>query len=101
MRLLAEKDRSVAEFIYDKYSPAIYGLILQKIKFKKVAEKILLDTFVSFLKGDFSKYPFPNNIYTILYNITNSYIKKSRVLYVSNSSTDTLYHDYSFKFRRG
>ena len=99
-RLIAEKDMNVVEYVYDKYSPAIFGLILQKIKSKEVAKKILVDTFVSFIKSNFSKSPVKNLIFTNLHNIARSFIKKRDVLYVSYSSTHKLDQDYSFKYHR-
>lgn len=87
-KLMADKDQGVVQYIYDKYSPAIYGIIVQKIRFRKEAEAILIDTFISFFKEQsysrFSK----KSIFITLYNIAFDYIRKGNVFYLSHPAID-------------
>ncbi|MGI8634446.1 MAG: hypothetical protein ACR2KZ_03485, partial [Segetibacter sp.] len=50
-RLIADNNLEVVEFVYDKYSPAIYGIILRKVKIRRVADDILTKTFTAFFSG--------------------------------------------------
>ena len=44
--LLKKNNRHIWEYIYDKYSPAIYGIICSITDDKVLAEKIFIDAFV-------------------------------------------------------
>lgn len=41
------KDESTVSALYDKYAPALYGRIIQVVKQKEIAEKILLRVFIN------------------------------------------------------
>ncbi len=86
-RLIADNNLEVVEFVYDKYSPAIYGIILQKVKLRRVADDILTKTFIAFFKGplQLSSSP-PVSIFMRLHNAACKYIKARDVLHVSHSS---------------
>lgn len=76
-KCIADKDRGVIKFVYDKYSPTIYGIILNEIRIKKEADSILYDTFITcFLQpgNDTSK----TSMFINLRNIAISIIRKER-----------------------
>ncbi len=85
-RLIADKNLEAVEFVYDQYSPAIYGIILQKVKLRKVANDILTKTFMSFFKGQLHLSSSPISIFMSLHNVAYRYIRGGDVLYVSHSS---------------
>jgi hypothetical protein len=80
-KLIAGKDIGGIEFIYDKYSPAIYGVILQKVATRQEADNILSETFVTCFKGQSSPLSF-TTMFVYLYNIAIGAIKKRDVLYM-------------------
>ncbi len=85
-RLIADKNREVVEFVYDKYSPAIYGIILQKVKLRRVADDILTKTFIAFFNSQLHLSSSPITIFMRLHNAACKYIKGRDVLHVSHSS---------------
>jgi hypothetical protein len=48
--LATANDKGLISFIYDEYAPAIYGLILRRVKVIHQANEILYRTFVAFFK---------------------------------------------------
>ena len=46
LALIKQNEPSGWEYLYDKFAPVIYGIILQKTQDKKVAEKILIKYFL-------------------------------------------------------
>ncbi len=76
---LREQDEAALSDLYDKYSAALYGVILRIVKTEEIAEDVLQDTFVkiwsSFSQYDASK----GRLFTWLINIArNSAIDKIR-----------------------
>jgi ABC-type Fe3+-siderophore transport system permease subunit len=96
-RRVADKDRAVFRYIYDKYSPAIHGIILQKTKCTKDAEEILIQTFVSFFNAQSSNYCRPISVFVVLHNIALNCIRKCNVFYLGHSSADSSYTNFFFK----
>jgi hypothetical protein len=80
-KLIAVKDRGLMSFIYDKYAPAIYGLILRRVQVGKQADDILCKTFIDFFTALNSQFSF-NDAFICLRNIATLYIKKGNVLYL-------------------
>ncbi len=87
-KLITDKDIGGIEFIYDKYSPAIYGVILQKVATRQEANDILYDTFVTGIKG-LSSSSLSTTIFVYFYHIAISYIKKRKVLYMIHPEYNT------------
>lgn len=99
---IAANDRGAANYIYDKYSSAIYGLILQKIKHTEACEEILVTTFVSFFQKKSKKSGFiTNSIFIDLYKIARRGIKNCNALYVSHRSLNILDTNYFLQRKRG
>lgn len=55
VRALKEKDEQAFSYLYDNYSPAIYGVIFKMIEEKELAEDLLQETFVK-IWNNFSSY---------------------------------------------
>jgi hypothetical protein len=87
-KLIANKDIEGINFIYDKYSPAIYTLILKKVSTRQEANDILYDTFVTGFKG-LSSSSLSTTIFVYFYRIAISYIKKRNVLYMIHPEYNT------------
>ncbi len=79
-KLLSIQDTGVIKFIYDKYSPAIYGVILQRVNSTNEADAILYTTFVTFIKGKY-KASSTQSVFMYLYNIATTFIKNRSILY--------------------
>ncbi|MFD2247964.1 RNA polymerase sigma factor [Pontibacter ruber] len=52
---LRSRDSSVVSVLYDMYSPALYGVVLQIVKVEEIAEDVLQDAFVK-IWGSFDRY---------------------------------------------
>jgi hypothetical protein len=87
-KLIANKDIEGMSFIYDKYSPGIYGVIVQKVATRQEANNILYDTFVTGFKG-LSSYSLSTTIFVYFYHIAISYINKRNVLYMIHPESNT------------
>lgn len=48
--LIQQKDKAAIGFLYDKYAPLIYGIILRQVKNEKIATTILQAAFVTIIK---------------------------------------------------
>jgi hypothetical protein len=80
--LMAVKDKGLIGFIYDKYAPAIYGLILQKIRYKPTADDMLCKSFFDFCEISSSSTFSFKSIFMRLHNIASGYIKKGSMLFL-------------------
>ncbi len=96
-KLMVDKDPAVLKYIYDKYSPGIYGVILQKTKFRKYTDEILVKTFISFFQAKSYKSFSPNSIFINLYKLASICIKEGNVFYMDHSSADLRYLKVSSK----
>jgi DNA-directed RNA polymerase specialized sigma24 family protein len=88
VKLIAGKDPAIVQYIYEKYSPAIYGVILEKTKFRKDADGILVETFVEFFNANFSNSSLQNSIFINLHNTALNCIKKDNVLHLNHPSAN-------------
>lgn len=93
-KLIANKDIEGINFIYDKYSPAIYALILKKVATRLEADNILYDTFVMGFKG-LSSSSSSTSMFVYLYHIAISYIQKRDVFYMIHSEGNTAFKKFS------
>ncbi len=75
-KLIEEKDKGVFAFIYDKYSAAIYGLILQKVSLRKDADEILYQTFIALFNEPSTVYSAHKSMFGYLYNKAVCILKK-------------------------
>jgi RNA polymerase sigma factor (sigma-70 family) len=48
VRLLQLKDRKAFEYLYDRYSAAVYGIIFKIVKIDELSEEVLQDAFLKF-----------------------------------------------------
>jgi RNA polymerase sigma-70 factor (ECF subfamily) len=84
--LMASKDEEAIKFIYDKYAPAIYGIILRKVKIRKEAHDILYRTFTKCFKDTFDPRFSTTSMFMYCHNIALSFIKKRNMLYIIRSA---------------
>ncbi len=95
-KLIANKNIEGINFIYDKYSPAIYSLITKKVSTRQEANDILYDTFVMGFKG-LSSSSSSTTMFVYLYHIAISYIKKRNVLYMIHPEDNAQSFNTAFK----
>lgn len=79
VKLLKSKDRRGFEILYDRYSGALYGVILKVVRIEEIAQDVLQDSFVKIWKKvqhyDASK----GTLFTWILNIArNTAIDKTR-----------------------
>lgn len=48
--VLCKKDERAFCFLYDKYAPVLYGVILETVKSEELASSVLLDVFIHIWK---------------------------------------------------
>jgi hypothetical protein len=102
LKLIEDKDRSAAKFIYDKYAAAIYGVILKKSKHKTGCDEVLLKTFVSFYEGKHRICPvIANSIFIILYQLVEYNLQHLSSLYISHKAVVTTPAPYIYKRNSG
>ncbi len=84
---ITDKDKEVMKFVYEKYSAAIYGVILTEVSFRKEADIILYDTFIT---GFFSQPPSSStaSVFIYLRNIAFGFLRKRKALYISRTPFD-------------
>ncbi|MEP1088337.1 sigma-70 family RNA polymerase sigma factor [Algoriphagus sp.] len=94
---LRAKDRKTTEYLYDKYSRALYAVISRIVFDKDIAEEVFHDSFVKITKKidhyDESK----GRLYTWMANICrNSAIDKLRSKEISQSGKTNTIDDYVY-----
>ncbi|MCF0039364.1 RNA polymerase sigma factor [Dyadobacter fanqingshengii] len=78
--LLKSNDRSAFEYLYDHYSPALYGIIIKIVKDEERACDTMQDTFLKIWKNIGSYNPEKGTLFTWILNIArNTAIDKLRV----------------------
>lgn len=97
---LANKDKGVIKFVYDKYSPCIYSIILINVKSTSEADDVLFDTFISLYKSEDLHLPQAKSVFIYLRNLTFSTIKKRKVFSI-NQSPSPLHIDITKLFKPG
>ncbi len=79
VRLLKSKDRKGFALLYDRYSGALYGVILKIVKVEEVAQDVLQDSFVKIWKKIQSYDTSKGTLFTWILNIArNTAIDKTR-----------------------
>ncbi len=76
---LKSKSRVAFEYLYDNYSPALYGVVFNVVRNEETANDVLQDVFVKIWKNFDSYDPAKSRIYTWMLNVArNSAIDKLR-----------------------
>lgn len=70
--LLQKTDMDAYEFVYDRYAPMLYGLILKSIKEQWLAEVILKKSFVEIWKSLANVKPATCKLFIWMHNITRN-----------------------------
>ena len=83
---LQEGDKKAFEELYDRYSNALYGLILRMVKEESTAKDVLQETFVKIWKNASKYNPEKAKVFTWMYQIArNTAIDKIRQLQIRSS----------------
>lgn len=99
---LRAKDRKVTEYLYDKYSRALFGVISRIIFDKDIAEEIFHDSFVKIVKKIDSYDESKGRLYTWMANICrNAAIDKTRSKEFSQSSKTNTIDDFVYGLEAG
>lgn len=70
--LLQRKERTALAYLYDHYSPALYGVIHRIVGKEKVAEEVLQDTFVKIWDKIDTYDPDKGRLFTWMLNISRN-----------------------------
>lgn len=77
--LLISKDMEAFSFFYDKYAPAIYGIICKEIDNEEKAKEILTDVFINFSKRLNDRDSIKDGLFICLYKITTEMIHSCKM----------------------
>ena len=79
MALLQENSRQAFNYLYDNYSPALFGIINQIVRDKEIATDVLQEVFVNIWRKKESYDPAKGRLFTWMLNIArNAAIDKIR-----------------------
>ncbi len=70
--LLKTKDISSFTYLYDTYSPALYGVILKIIPDRQIADEVLIEVFINIWKKLESYDPSKRRFFTWMLNIARN-----------------------------
>jgi hypothetical protein len=87
-KLIEVKHRGVLLFLYNKYAPAIYGVILRQVDNRHDADDILCKTFVMCFRTRPNHRHVLPGIYIRLHNIATGIINKTSILYPIRSGNN-------------
>jgi len=92
IRRVREKDKLAFEYLYDRYSGAIFGVVLRIVKIEEVASEVLNDSFVRYWERSENYDVSKGKLYTWMVNIArNLAIDKTRSREFSQSGkTDSV-----------
>lgn len=76
--LLLQKDAKAFEAFYDKYAPAIYGLLIFHLKDSVKCALLLKQIFLRFYKELNTTSAFPNGLFICLYRIALKTISENK-----------------------
>ena len=77
--LVAKRDRCTCLYIYNKYAPLLYNIILKRVQHPIDAEEILCQTFVVFYSKSLSSLSPENSIFLCLYEIVVDILKSKSI----------------------
>lgn len=96
---LRAKDRKTTEYLYEKYSRALFGVISRIIFDKDIAEEVFHDSFVKIIQKIDSYDESKGRLYTWMANICrNSAIDKTRSKEISQSGKTNTIEDFVYEF---
>ena len=79
VKMLHQNDRKVISIIYDKYAPALYGVVLRIVRSEEIAEDVMQDSFLKIWKNGQQYNSSKGTLFTWLLNIArNTAIDKTR-----------------------
>lgn len=94
---LRAKDRKTVEYLYDKYSKALFAVISRIIVDKDIAEEVFHDAFIKITRKIDSYEESKGRLYTWMANICrNAAIDRTRSKEFSNSSKTNTIDDYVY-----
>jgi RNA polymerase sigma factor (sigma-70 family) len=94
---LRAKDRKTTEYLYEKYSRALFGVISRIIFDKDIAEEVFHDSFVKIIQKIDSYEESKGRLYTWMANICrNSAIDKTRSREISQSNKTNTIDDFVY-----
>ena len=68
--LLQKNEKGAFEFLYDRYAPALYGIICKLVEDKWLANEILKKSFVQIWHQLAKVQPLSCNLFLLMHNIT-------------------------------
>ena len=95
--LIEKKDRNAFLFIYDKYSPGIYGIILSKVQYPTDAEEILRKTFMVFYQNGSAAFCSYKSIFICLYKTVESLLKSKSMMYIIRCKEENTFPGFFLK----
>ena len=72
INLLQQKKVNAYEFLYDTYSPMLYGVICKLVKDEGMAEIVLKKSFIQIWNQLATMQPFKSNLFIWMHNITRN-----------------------------
>jgi len=79
VEMLHQNNRKVISIIYDKYAPALYGVVLRIVRSEEIAEDVMQDSFLKIWKNGKQYNSSKGTLFTWLLNIArNTAIDKTR-----------------------
>lgn len=72
IKLLRSRNREAFEYFYDRYSAAVYGVILKIVKIEELSEEVLQDAFLKFWDRIADYNPDKGRLFTWMINITRN-----------------------------
>ena len=79
VEMLHQNDRKVISIIYDKYAPALYGVVLRIVRSEEIAKDVMQDSFLKIWKNGQQYNSSKGTLFTWLLNIArNTAIDKIR-----------------------
>jgi len=80
IELLQQQDKKAIDALYDQYSSALYGIVLNIVRSEMVAQDVLQEAFVKIWSKGVSYDPLKGTLFTWMLNITrNTAIDKQRM----------------------
>ncbi|SEG16818.1 RNA polymerase sigma factor [Algoriphagus boritolerans] len=70
------KDRLTTEYLYKKYSKALYTVVCRIISNKQIAEEVFHDSFINITRKIQSEYVHDGHFYTWMANICRKFAKE-------------------------
>lgn len=86
IKLLQKQDKKAISILYDRYAPALYGIVLKIVRSEEIAQDVLQEAFVKIWKNGAQYNAKKGTLFTWMLNITrNTAIDKTRSASFRNS----------------